>query len=190
MLTHYLDSVRFKNYYGLVGAIYYIPTPQGGWRFISTNVEGRTYKVRIFNDMRKHDQPENIAEWEWQPVVERSHLESLDFNSSLSLSFENEFPVVLVRGKDEYSMYSRLFRTSSARELFGSDYASDNSRRLPAKEEALANPNWRKTFTERAFKLAQMYDYAYAGDPVLQQVAKNVFLEVKRRIMNGALGTR
>lgn len=190
MFTHYLDSVRYKNYYGLVGAIYSIPDAKGGWRYVSTNVDGLTYKVRMFNNMRKHGQHENLAEWEWQPIVERSHLESLDFNNTLSLSFENEFPCVLIRGKEEHSMYSRLFRTSSAKELFGSDYSGDYQRRITAKEEALNNPNWRKVFTERAFKLAQMYEYAYAGDPVLQQIARNVFLEVKRRIVNGALGTR
>ncbi len=190
MYTHYLDSVRFKNYFGLVGAIYYIPDPMGKWRMVSTNVDGHVHKVKIFNEFRRQGHHENIAEWEWQPVVERGHLESLDFNASLSLSFENEFPFVLIRGKEEHSMYTKLFRTSSAKDLFGNDYGAENSRKISAKEEALGNPNWRKVFTDRAFKIAHMYDYAYAGDPVLQQIAKNVFLEVRRRISNGALGTR
>lgn len=193
MLTHYLDSVRYKNYFGLVGTIYIVPDARNRDqnRLVSTRVNGRTFKIRIFNDLRKHGEHENIVEWEWQPVVEGSHLESLDFNNSLSLSAENEFPHVLIRGKEEHAMNTRVFRTANAKELFGNDYTYGNSqRKQSAKEEALSNPNWRKVFMERAAKLAQMYETAYAGDPILQQIARNVFWEVKRRIVGGALGTR
>jgi hypothetical protein len=190
MLLHYLDGVRYHNYVGLVGTVYFVPDYRGGWRLIATYTDGTAHKGRIFNDLRKRGQKENIGEWEWHHIVEGNHLASVDFNGSLSVSYENDFPCVLIHGREEHSLYSRMFRTAAGRELYRNDHHTGNEtkRMASARAEAKANPNWKALFLERTDRLITMYDDAYSGDFIMQQISRNVLQAVKRRIVAASVG--
>jgi hypothetical protein len=154
----------------------------GAYRYFSTYAAGRAHKRHIFDLLTAHTpatSPDRwvAREWDLHHVVEGQDFASIDFRGRLAAVYRDELPCVLL-DKKEHHAYNSLLHSGPTDELYrdGALPAAMLARSQTVAAE-YRTPARRPALRARVQALAELYRNAYAGDPVLQRVARNVFDE-------------
>jgi hypothetical protein len=142
-------------------------------RFICSYADGQRHKAQLFAFIARAGQVEARRQWDLHHIVEGQHFADIDFGGRLQAMYQNELPVVLIQ-KDEHVAYNQLLHVSATDEMFRDNLPADLLQRSQAACAAAKQPNQRAALRSRVEKLLQLYDGAYATDPVLTRIARNV----------------
>ena len=172
--SRYLTGVRatqLEDFPGVFAAADYRSSSSS--RFVCSYDDGRRHKLRLFQFLARLGQREARAEWDLHHVVEGQHFADIDFAGRIRTAYAQELPVVLIH-KNEHVAYNQLLHVSATDEMFRDALPDDLVQRSRAAAASAARPAERAALRARVARLAQLYDGAYAGDAILQRIARNV----------------
>lgn len=135
-----------------------------GWRYFATYQVAKRNKQRIFTLLNQYGQPEAQRGWDWHHVVEGQDLECLFSKPMHDLLYKTEWPTVLIHAQTEHKIYNKLLHSTGPLHKWRS---AGNS---------LLSGNARNHYIDA---LADYYEAAYAGDEVLQTVAREVISRLR-----------
>ncbi|MDQ6611263.1 MAG: hypothetical protein M3Y64_02430 [Gemmatimonadota bacterium] len=146
----------------------------GSWRIICSYADGKRHKAKIFAKLAAAGQAEAKHSWEFHHIVEGQHYADVDFTGRLAQLYADELPCVLI-AKEEHLAYNRVLHISETDELY-------REHGLPRKLQACSAAAFAEAKVRsnhprlrlRVSAMLRLYHDLYAGDPVLDTIAKNV----------------
>ena len=149
----------------------------GSWRIICSYADGKRHKNRLFAKMAAGGQAEARRTWEFHHVVEGQHYADIDFSGRLAVLYLEELPCVLI-SKEEHTAYNQLLHIRETDELYRDQgLPADLRQRSTAAAAAAGSRVNHPRLRAQVEHLGRLYRDAYAGDPVLLRVARNVLEE-------------
>jgi hypothetical protein len=150
----------------------------GAYRYIASYADGLRWKDRIFALLARQGQPETPGDWELHHVIEGQHFADIDFTGRLQAMYDEELPVVLLH-QGEHRAYNRLLHIKQTTELFRQVLPKDQVQRAQEAAVAATDRNRWPELRRRVDDLLRLYGAAYAGDPVLTGIARNVLNDAR-----------
>ena len=178
--SRYLLGIDWSPWAGKPG-IYAVPHHRRGWRYLSSYRDGQRWKSAIFGALRRYGQAERPADWELHHVVEGQHYADIDFGGRLAIAYRDELPCVLIH-RQEHLAYNQLLHIKETNLMFRDALPAEVAERSRAAAADAGNRAKRPRLRERLAKLDALYRNAYAGDGVLQRVARNVIQDAVARL--------
>ncbi len=172
--SKYLQGVRatpFEMFPGIFATPHHRnPTSS---RFICSYADGQRYKAQLFAFFARAGQTEARGQWDLHHIVEGQHFADVDFAGRLQAMYKDELPVVLIQ-KNEHVAYNMLLHIAPTDEMFRDSLPADLVLRSQSAAAAAKQASQRAALRSRVDKLLELYDGAYATDPVLTRIAQNV----------------
>lgn len=157
-------------------------TINGKTRYICTYEDGKRYKGKIFDLLKKHGQTEVRKTWDLHHIVEGQHYADIDFMGRLEIAYKKELPCVLI-ANEEHRALNSLLHCKETDELWRDIALPSNLKeRSRATAKAARDRSNTSALKKRLREIRNLYINAYSGRPILRQIAMNVIADADHKL--------
>lgn len=180
LATRFLRGVPVTHFGGAPG-VFVAPHGRvpGSFRYLASREDGEAHKARIFGLLARQGRPEVPGEWDFHHLVDPVHLAEIDFGGAFAAHHADELPCVLLHDPERRTVQRLVLRAAPdaplpevARPQVLARAVAQRARQVMSEH---ADPRRHSVLRARVREMATRHRDAYAGDPVLQRVAQNVF---------------